>query len=203
MRRHCNGFTLVEVLIAVAVFGIMTVLAYATLGQTLDSVEFLGDRYERLKALQRTIRVIDGDLQQLSPRPIRDPLTDATAAALRAEPGGGFALELSRMGWNNPAGLKRSNQQRVAYRLEEDVLVRVHWLAMDPSLAEEPVRAELIDGVESLVVRYLGANGEWSAEWPPAGRNNPAAASSRPRAVEVLLTLYGEGEIRRLLEVAP
>ncbi len=201
MKRFSKGFTLVEVLVAVFVFGVMTTLAYATLGQTLSNAELLTERMDRLKAIQRAVRIIDADLMQTAPRPIRDPLTGNSAPAFRSEAGYDFALELTRSGWNNPAGLKRSTQQRSAYRLEDDELVRYHWIVLDRTLANEPRRAVLLDGVENFELRYLTLNGEWSGEWPPFGSG--ANDRIRPRAVEMLLTLADEGEIRRVLEVAP
>jgi len=41
------------------------------------------------------------------------------------------------------------------------------------------------------------------APWPPLGAQGASNVRSRPRAVEIVLTLADEGEIRRLVEVAP
>ncbi|MEM9690752.1 MAG: prepilin-type N-terminal cleavage/methylation domain-containing protein, partial [Pseudomonadota bacterium] len=46
MRRSQQGFTLIEVLVALAVFGVMTVLAYSALGQTLSNADLLTERME-------------------------------------------------------------------------------------------------------------------------------------------------------------
>lgn len=198
-----RGFTLIEVLVALAVFGILTILAYATLGQTLADADRLNESMERLKTIQRAVRILDADLMQTAPRPIRDPYTDSTSPALVADAGRDFALELTRTGWNNPAGLPRSNQQRSAYRLEEDELVRYHWIVLDRTLANEPLRVVLLDGVESLTFLFLKPDGEWVPEWPQRSVQLTANPLARPRAVEMILTLSNEGEIRRLLEVAP
>ena len=47
-----NGFTLIEVLVALAVFGVMSMLAYAALGSTLSNADYLTERMERLRARQ-------------------------------------------------------------------------------------------------------------------------------------------------------
>ena len=199
-----KGFTLIEVLVAVGIFGLLLSLAYATMGQTFANADYLTQSIDRLKAIQRAVRLIDSDIMQLSPRPIRDPLTDSDSAALRSDIGLDFALELTHTGWNNPAGLPRSNQQRSAYRLEEDELVRYHWNVLDRTLANEPVRVVLLDGVESLAFLYQQSNGEWTSTWPARDAvGNVRNGTARPRAVEMTLTLTVEGEIRRLLEVSP
>ena len=61
----------------------------------------------------------------------------------------------------------------------------------------------LLVGVESIEFRYLATDGEGSEQWPPANVPGPAGFRLRPRAVMVVLTLTDEGEIRRLVEVAP
>ena len=125
------------------------------------------------------------------------------APALLSDLGYDFALELSRSGWNNPAGLKRSTQQRSAYRVEDGELVRYHWNVLDRTLANEPYRIVLLDGVDSLTFQYLRPSGEWIPQWPPGGGERNPNPSIRPRAVEFTLTLAAEGEITRILEIAP
>jgi general secretion pathway protein J len=47
-----RGFTLIEVLVALAIFGVMSALAYMTLGQTLNNSDMLNERMDRLQAIQ-------------------------------------------------------------------------------------------------------------------------------------------------------
>ena len=198
-RRH-KGFTLIEVLVAMAIFGVLSMLAYMTLGQTLANSEMLTERMDRLQAVQRTMRFLSNDLLQAAPRPVRLELGDSLGPAVLTSLSGEFALELTHGGWGNPAGLPRSTLQRSAYRLEDDELVRYHWNVLDRTFANEPIANVLLNNVESLLFRYLIDDDEWSEVWPPQGRPDVRA---RPRAVEIVLTLADEGEIRRLLEVSP
>ena len=202
-RRFEGAFTLIEVLVAVAVFGLMSVLASSLLGQTLTSAELLTDRMDRLQAVQRSIRYLSSDLMQTSPRPVRLELGDDFAPALGTRLGDEFALQVTHGGWGNPAGLPRGTQQRSAYRLEDGELVRYHWNNLDRAFGTEPVATILLDGVESMIFRYLDETGDWSETWPPQAAQGTVGIRSRPRAVEILLTLEGEGEISRIVEVAP
>lgn len=206
MRRvpgKCRAFTLIEVLVSLAIFAVLSALAYGALSQTLDNVDMLNERMDRLQALQRTMRLLSEDFQQLSPRPIRDDLGEGLNPALDTGFESGFALELTHGGWSNPVVLPRSTLQRSAYRIEDDELVRYHWRVLDRTLANEPLGVTLLDGVESILFRFMQANGEWIEQWPPQNRPGALGARQRPRAVEIILTLRDEGEIRRLLEVAP
>jgi len=198
-----GAFTLIEVLVSLAIFAILAALAYGALGQTIDSAELLNERMDRLQAIQRTMRLLSEDFQQLYPRPIRDELGDGFGPALDTDFQSGFALELTHGGWSNPIVLPRSTLQRSAYRIEDDELIRYHWRVLDRTLANEPLSVTLLDGVESILFRFLQADGEWTEQWPPGNRPGGLGARQRPRAVEIILTLTDEGEISRLLEVAP
>jgi len=203
MRQHNKGFTLIEVLVALAVFGVMTMLAYSALGSTLSNAEYLSNRMDRLQAVQRAIRYLSTDLFQTAPRSVRTELGDSFSPALQTSFSSEYALELTHGGWGNPAGLPRGTLQRVAYRLENDELVRYHWNVLDRTYANEPVAAVLLDDVESLIFRYFDASGELSEVWPPQDPSGGVGLRARPRAVEIVLTLADQGEIRRLLEIAP
>ena len=204
MRRLIvRGFTLIEVLVALAVFGIMSMLAYSALGSTLSNADYLTNRMDRLQSIQRAVRYLSSDLFQAAPRPVRNELGDSYSPALQSSLGSEFALELTHGGWGNPAGLPRGTLQRVAYRLEDDELVRYHWNVLDRTYANEPIATVLLDDVESLFFRYFDERGELSETWPPQASTGSAALRSRLRAVAIVLTLVDQGEIRRLLEIAP
>ena len=198
-----SAFTLIEVLVALSVFGILAVLAYGALGQTLASAELLNARMDRLQAVQRTMRILSEDFFQLAPRPVRKELGEIRGASLQTDFQSAYALELTRGGWRNPISMPRGTLQRAAYRLEDTELIRYHWNVLDRTLANEPIAVTLLDGVESLVFRFLQDNGEWTEQWPPLSMPGPRGLRQRPRAVEIILRLDEEGELTRLLEVAP
>ncbi len=195
------GFTLIEIMVAVAVFGVMSVIAWGALGNSLTNVDLLTERMNRLQAIQRTIRFLSSDLSQATPRSVRNELGDTRLPAMLSSLSGNFAIEFTHGGWRNPAGLPRSTLQRTAYRLEDDELVRYHWRVLDRTYANEPVATVLLDNVESLLFRFYTDTGESTDVWPPQG--GPANLRMRPRAVEIILTLPDEGEVTRLLEIAP
>lgn len=202
--RLSAAFTLIEVLVSLAIFGVMSLLAYAALGTSLSNADLLTERMDRLQAVQRAMSMLSSDLLQAAPRPVRRELGETMAPAVFTSLAGDFALELTRGGWGNPVGLPRGTLQRAAYRLEDDELVRYHWNVLDRTYANEPVAVILLDGVEGLFFRYYQDNGEWTEVWPPGGQQaETLPVRTRPRAVEIVLTLADEGEITRLIEVIP
>lgn len=203
IRRDARGFTLIEVLVALAIFGILSVMAYQALGQTFANADLLNERMNRLRAIQQAVRVLGNDLRLAAPRPVRDPLTGTLVPAVRTRPGTEFALELTRGGWPNPAALPRGTLQRTQYRIDDGELLRLHWNVLDAGLSNEPVVTVLLDEVDSIVFNYLQPGGDWTDQWPPFGMAGTQASRIRPHVVEVVLTLNDHGEIRRFFEVAP
>jgi general secretion pathway protein J len=198
-----KAFTLIEVLVALSVFGVLSMLAYMTLGQSLSNADMLTERMDRLQSVQRAMRHLGNDITQAAPRPVRWEVGDTMAPAVFSSLAGQYALEVTHSGWSNPVGLPRGTMQRSAYRLENDELLRYHWNVLDRTFANEPVATVLLDGVESLLFRFLQADGAWVDSWPPQDLENGAGLRDRPRAVEIVLTLADEGELTRLVEVAP
>lgn len=202
MRRFSSGFTLIELLVALAVFGVLSALAYMTLGQTLANADMLTVRMDRLQATQRTMNFLSTDLLQAVPRPVRADLGEpqpALASSFAAD----FALQLTHGGWPNSAGVPRSTLQRTAYRIEDGELIRYYWNVLDRTVNNIPVATVLLDDVESLTFAFLQADGEWAEQWPPLSVQTGTSSSALPRAVEIKLVLANEGELRRIVEVSP
>ena len=201
-RASSRGFTLIEVMVAMAIFGVMTVLAYMSLGQTLANAALLTARMDRLQAIQRTMRFIGNDLLTAAPRQVRSELGDSYLPAVQVTASNDYLLAITHGGWPNPAGLPRSTMQRSVYLLQEDKLLRVYNTVLDATYSNNAIATEILDGVVSLEFRLLQDNLETINQWPPLGAQGAYALQVRPRAVEIILTLEDEGEIRRIIEVA-
>lgn len=201
-RCRSMGFTLIEVLVAMAIFGVLTLLAYMAVGQTLSNADMLTSRMDRLQAIQRTMRYLGNDLASASPRPVRSELGDTYLPAMMVSAANDFALAVTHGGWTNPAGLPRSTQQRSVYLLEDGKLFRVYYPVLDATYSNDAISTEILDGVEQLEFRLVQDNGQTTNQWPPSGAEGAGGEHLRPRAVEIILTLEDEGEIRRIIEVA-
>jgi general secretion pathway protein J len=194
-----RGFTLLEVLVAVAIFAVLGVMAYGGLQAVLVQQEIARDNSARLREVQYAVQRLSQDVNQLQPRPVRDELGDGARGALLADPRNRYPVEFSRGGWSNPMAQPRAAIQRVAYLVEDDRLLRMHWFAPDHTLAEEPVELELLGGVREFRMRFFAGGRGWVEEWPPGlDGEDPALL---PVAVEIILELEDWGEIRRLVEL--
>lgn len=197
--RQAHGFTLVELLVAIAVFSVLAAMAYGGLRSVLNSERTIDQASQRLNAIQRTLLFIGRDLAQLSGRGIRDEFGDPQPP-LQSRSRASLAIELTRGGWSNPAGQMRSTLQRVGYVVEERQLIRYSWPVLDRAPDTQPQRFVLLEGVRSLQVRFMNEKRAWHEAWPLPGSGLTAPASL-PRAVELTLELADLGVVRRLFAI--
>jgi general secretion pathway protein J len=198
--KRDRGFTLIEIIVAVAIAAILAVMGYQAMESALSNRDRIRAHEERLRALQFTMRSLVQDLSQLTPRPVRQPLGVDHLAAISSNP-----FMFTRGGWTNPVGLERSTLQRVQYVVRDQQLFREYWLVLDAQLNPPPVSRPLLDGVVNFQVRFMDEGRQWQSIWPPSPQNGaPVSArqlGQRPRAVEVTLELKDFGVLTRIIEV--
>lgn len=197
-----RGFTLVEVLVAIFVFAIVSAVAMGGYNELSKQSGIVAESAGRTRAVQSAVQRLSLDFSSLEPRPVREPLGDSVQPALRADARSEQLAELTHSGWSNPAGVPRSTLQRVTYRLDDKKLLREYWVVLDRTLAGEPQSAVLLDRVTSMKMRFMDSNRTWHEQWPPMGYSAPDAPRLRPIAVEFTLELEDWGEIKRLVEVS-
>lgn len=193
-RSSSRGFTLIEVLVAIAIFASLSVGAYQVLNQVQRSNQLSLERSERLKTLQRALVFMDNDFRQMalrqsrtngeepSPELIqwRDYLIDSDAKGVM----------FVRSGWLNPQQqFPRGEVSKVGYRLKNDQLQRVWWRYVDTPVGQEGIVMPLIDKVNSFDLRFYDGN-QWQDNWE--------SNYSLPEAVSVRLELEDYGKIERI-----
>ncbi|WP_043111867.1 type II secretion system minor pseudopilin GspJ [Solimonas flava] len=199
--RRARGFTLLEIIIVVAIFAIFAMLAYGGLDAVLKTRASVEAAQQRLAELQKAYMRLRNDFQQLSNRPIRDNYGDLQAALLGAD---NAAVEFTRGGWRNPLLQPRSTLERVAYRLEDGALVRSSWRLLDRAQDSKPVDVVLLHDVTDLRWRFLDEQREWRTRWPTletATTTAQAAGVAPPLGVEVTLNTKDLGELRFLFKL--
>lgn len=199
MTRPARGVTLLELLVALAVFTVIGVAAYTALFAVLDAREVTERQSQRLAAVQYTIGRLADDLRQTVGRGIQAS-QPAARQPVTTEPRIPGALAVTRGGLPNPAGLQRSTLARVVWRLRDDRLLRIVREHLGGRLAGKPTIRLMLDQVERFELRFLDANGEWRDRWPPL--NETAAAADLPRAIEVTLELADWGTLTRLFALS-
>lgn len=204
-----SGFTLLELLIALAIFSLMSVMAYGGLTAVIQTRTTVNASMQRLAMLQRTAHRLQTDIESAQARPVRNEYGDTEPAmALDLNERG---LMFTRSGWRNPLLVSRSAMQRVEYRLDEDRLVRKSWPMLDRANEEGAQETIMLQDIEELRWRFLAVapsaetqaleDLEWLEHWPRIAEDT--ATAELPHAVELKLKTKDWGEIRFLYRLAP
>ncbi len=197
-RPFC-GFTLIELVVVLGIFAVLSVLAYGGLNSVLKARVSVERALDRTVAMQKAYLRLRNDFQQLRDRPARDGYGDAQPALLVTPD---ERVEFTRGGWRNPLSQARSTQERVSYRLDEDNrLLRSSWRVLDRAQDSALVEIPLLENVEAMEWRFLDASRQWQTAWPstdvsPGPPAGPAA--TLPLAVELTLRTKDWGELRFL-----
>lgn len=194
-----RGFTLLELLVALSIFSVLSVMAYGGLQTVITTKNATQQAADRIAEVQLVMTRISNDLRQVVSRKVRDEYGDFLQAMQSSKNGDG-TMAWTRLGYRNPARLKRSNIQRVAYKLEQQKLIRITWPVLDRAQDTESMETEVLSNVESIEWRFLNNEKEWVSSWPEEGENTELSAL--PKAAEFTLELQDWGKIRRLILLA-
>lgn len=192
--RRDSGFTLVEVLVSLAIFAVLSVLAYGGVRNLLDLERGLlsaATRYDRLKF---ALVILEQDLGEVAPRSVRDGLGEPEAA-LRA----GLDGELLSLTRRAPAILEQTRAvglRRVRYRLADGNLYREVWAELDRTPATALVSRRLLTDVAGLRLRFF-SDGSWSEFWPPSA--DRSSLDALPQGIEFVLEFPHALSLRRLV----
>ncbi len=186
------GFTLLEVLIAIAIVALLALMGYRALAALSQSEARLSTEAARWRTLDLFFARLEGDLREAVPRAARSGAVREPAWLAMVDAAGNATLAFSRAGPEfalDPG----SAGQRLGYRLRNGTVEVLYWSSYDRPVNSEPSVYPLLSGVAQFRLSYLTATGRWIDTWPLTGD------SDLPRATRVALTLDSGEEIERWL----
>ena len=165
--RGQRGLTLVELLVALGIFSLVSAASLSVLSLALSGQDQLRTSTEEVRRLERMRTLLRGDLMQLADRPVRnaegqsEPKLIGGAALSDRRPGAREAadetvlIRLTRGGWTNPGALRpRAELQRVTYLLKDGALVRRVRPFLDASPGTPAQDQVLLDGLTAATVAF-------------------------------------------------
>jgi general secretion pathway protein J len=195
VRGNRGGFTLVEILVALAIFAIMALAAFRGLSAMLDARAHIERENDKWRGVALFFARLENDLEAALNRPVRGaadlglPALTGSATILGEDD---TQLAFTRNGHAGQEG-QLSAPQRVGYRLRGEALEMLAWSALDQAPRSRPEISLGLEGVTQFVLRYLDQTGNWQTQWPPPGQN-----TGLPAAVEATVTLRSGESIMRM-----
>ncbi len=192
-----KGFTLLEVLVAISIFSVVSLASFTIFDTVLRGDENSKVRSERQNELQRAFLLMERDFLQIAKRsmrisgeaPSKNFLQTSDDSFLADEQ----AIAFVRSGWTNPGLLlPRSDMQNVAYRVVDETLERLHFNFVDAVVGQEPRVRPLITQVTSLAFEYYDGT-KWQKKW---------SGNTLPLAIAIEIETKDYGLIRRQFLVA-
>ncbi len=218
-----RGFTLLEVLVAIAVFAVVSAGVYRVLAAMVQSQDTVVKHADSLHEIQRAMRILADDVEQVVMRDIVDDNGHRHAALISDDED--FLLQFTRQGVRNPLLLNRSDLQRVAYSLgpepaqegddadsaaarsrrqssgRESHLLRHTWGALDPLDDTEEIVQVLLHDVDEMSMEFLDGEGRWINRWPDKKPGNQVHMRDLPVAIRLVMKTVRYGEIRRTFQL--
>lgn len=210
-----RGFTLVELLLAMAISAFVALAGYQGLRVAIDAARAVETQSRRLADIQLALGILEDDISQMIARPVRNELGSlepVVAGGLSAD----SLLLFTRDGWRNPRNLRRSELARINYRWNGDALVRQRWLVLDRADLETGLEeAVLLDGLAAVRVAFFSpfsaaeeveegeaaySSGHW-VDWWESERFGLEVEEPLPSAVRVTMTINGFGEVSRVITI--
>lgn len=195
IKRALSGFTLLEILIALFIFSIVSLILAGALRRVIDANTRTTVHAERLNQLQVALLLMSRDVEQAVSRPV----FNAAGRPEKEFVGTPTVFAFTHAGSADAAGAAtRSGLQRTRYEWHDGGLWRVRWNELDQAPTSRASSRQLLENVTTARFEYLDKDGHFHARWPVDGRSSEIL----PRAVRIYLTIADWGTISQLYVIA-
>ena len=203
--KKTRGFTLLELLVAITVLSVVSVIAWRGLDTLMMTRDRLEPEVDETRALLVAFGQIERDLAQV----VNPAFLGLTSSPLNVRPAdGAMMIELERVAAPSPD--RPTEVQTVYYRVVDNTLVRQATAALpyfQRTSTDQFENARLLDHIQSMDVRLWQPGVGWT---PPGDRADPQAApgtppgalrNQPPPGLEIILTRTDGRTFRRVFLV--
>jgi len=150
------GFTLVEVLISLFIFALISAGTMGAMLQTFAAKDRLNVASEELADITAFRSIVRADINALTLRPMRDGVggTETFLVTTRDPAESTAILTFSRLGRTNPAGAARGQVERVRYLFRDGQFIRQSLAHENPAELDGWTGRILLDGLEAVDVLF-------------------------------------------------
>jgi len=193
MLGKYKGFTLLEIMIALFIFSIVSVMLTGALHHIIQTHGRVTARAETLEELQHALLLFSRDIEQTTHRPI------VTANnSIEGFVGNDKQVRFVHANYNNPTGeFKKANLQRSQYTFNKDKFMRTVWSMLDQTPLSKSEDQVLLENVTQIKLAYLDNQNHWQNRWPLSSN----AKQTLPKAVRIILKLKDWGTLSQIYQI--
>ncbi|MBF0263874.1 MAG: type II secretion system minor pseudopilin GspJ [Gammaproteobacteria bacterium] len=193
-----NGFTLLEILIAISIFALITFSTFMLFQQALSSEQQFKKSSQSLVELQRAYRLLQQDISQIIGRSVRDEYGQSLSSFQLIDTINGKTIEFTRMGRDNPLQKSRSDLLRLQYYQQDNQLIRKSWQSLDRSLDTKQSEQIIVNQIETIQWQVLDKD-QWLSSWPDTALTNNK--DLLPNAIQIQISLKNKRQYRWLYPI--
>lgn len=183
MRIKNKGYTLLEVTVSLFIFSIVALIVLNALRSTQNTESILLHKQNQLNQLNRAIDHFSDDLFSI----IKRNVMDASGHRLPVIVNNKNYLEFTHV-------TAHHSLEHVAYLLKDNDWYRKNWLVLDRENESQYKQRKLLSHINGIQYHFYDNNRNVYPAWPPVyGLRNEL-----PAAIEIIITLKGEGSLHRL-----
>ena len=181
-----SGFTLVELLVAIAIFAVLSALGWKVFDYLIKIKERNTQHEQRLGQLQEAYQQVLRDTVQIVP--ITANVTGQVQPAVMLQNG---QLTFSKTGVTDPLmqGIPSEERVEYIYKADEKKLYRYKYKNLNQTGNDQPESSVLLDSVDQFQIMLLNPNE--MAQWPEVAlsEHDVTQAKILPRALKINLTV--------------
>jgi general secretion pathway protein J len=188
-RWHATaGMTLIEMLVALAIFAVLGVMGYRAAATAMDGRQRVAAETQRWREIANLVQILETDITQYAQRPGAAGMANPTASSLQLQTTAS-GVELGFLKLDGSGG----NVRRRGYRFAEGRLTQLRWPGTDPVAV--PDAYVVLEDVAAMRCTLMSADGQRYTTWPDMQSSRAATLT----AIDIEVDLPDAGTIRRLI----
>ena len=171
-----KGFTLIEVLISLAILSIIAIVSTNFLQSSIDLRNQSKSKVDDIKVFNLGVSTIRRDLMSTVNLPMRDNFGNQLPNFI----GSNTDKKITFLGFINRIDSSRSSISRIEYLFDDTKFIRRVYFTADPYDYDDHIDSVIFDNIDDVEISFLSDN-RWFTEWP-AGQT---AANKIPKLVKI------------------
>jgi general secretion pathway protein J len=197
-KRPASGYTLIEVIIALAVFAILSTMSASVMLQAFKTKARLAEETERINKLELAVALVRRDVEQILNRSIRGNEMHLFPPFI----GESNYTEFTRGGYVNPnATVQSSTLKRVALICKDQSLTRRSWATLDSPARSDRQDKVLLNDLDGCTLSYVSQSQEILSAWRPYAVSQGQKNASIPAGIQLTLQLKHLGKVDILFSI--